>query len=147
VELLRAYKSEKNGPLCFLSASLLLARPNPLMAQTMALRGLGRLSLADFRKEYAVFLDRKCPIGQFALLAVKCLREADDRDIQTLGSLLPPAAAAQFQQAIRSLRQNRKQPADQAVAALLDALWQNGLREYIKATLEAIEHSGIPSVQ
>ena len=62
-------------------------------------------------------------------------------------AFLPSAAAAQFQQAVRKLRENRKQPPDQALTALLDGLWQNGLREYVKAMLEAIGHSDVPNVQ
>jgi hypothetical protein len=146
VDLLRVYKSDKNGPICFLTAATLLADYNPPMAQMMASRGLRRLSLQDFQKEYAVFLDPKYPIGQSVLHAVDAIRSADDGDIKLLGEMLPDIAPL-LRQFVKNLRENPKQPADQVLKASLDALWQNGLSQQVKTILETLEKSSVPFIQ
>jgi hypothetical protein len=147
VELSRVYRSEKNGPLCFLTASQVLIYLNPPAAQMMASRGLERLSLQDFRKEYAVFLNPKYPMGQFALRGAQFLREADQRDVDAIGSLLPADAATKFQQTVQLLRRDSKPPADLGLPAILDSLWRDGLRDRVKAALESLEIAARPYIQ
>jgi hypothetical protein len=147
VELMRLYKSDKNGPLCYLTVTELLSRFNPPMAQMMASRGLQRLSLQDFRKEYAVFLNPRCPMGQFAIKVAEFLRETDDGDVQAIAAMLPDVAGKRLQQSVANLRRNRSQPPEQTLPALLDDLWQNGLRERVKAALESLEIATRPYIQ
>jgi hypothetical protein len=147
VELLRLCKSGRNGPLCFLTAGCLLTQSDPTMAKVMASRGLRRLSLDDFRKEHAVFLNPQYPMGRFTMRVANYLRDADDHDIETLASLLPIAAASPFRQAVVSLRKNRNQPVNQALPTLLDSLWQKGLRDRVKAALESLEIAARPYIQ
>jgi tetratricopeptide (TPR) repeat protein len=143
----RAYRSEKSGPICLLAASVATAKRNPAIGDLMATRGLERLSLQDFRKDYAALLDPKCPSGQFFQRVAEFLRDADDSDIQSLSAILPGNAAAPFQNWARGLRQNRSRFAAEALPPLLDAAWEAGLRECVKATLQTCQSScagGVP---
>jgi tetratricopeptide (TPR) repeat protein len=145
-DLKRVYRSDKNGPICFLAASMATAKCNPTIGDLMASRGLERLSLKDFRNDYAVLLDPKCPSGQFVQRVVEFLRDADDEDIKSLSSLLPSDGAMAFRAWLYSLRQNRNQPAVEALPPLLDAAWDNGGREYVKTILDAFQRSSAASV-
>jgi hypothetical protein len=147
VELLRLYKSDRSGPLCFLAASYLVGQQNPVLTRMMAARGLRRLALDDFHKDCTQLLDPKSPLGQFALRLVEFLREADDGDIPSLVALLPEERAKQFRPVIDLLRQNRKQPIEQTLRAVLDAVWQNGLREHVEIMLESLEKAAKPNIE
>ncbi len=143
----RTYRSDKSGPIYFLAASMATAKCNPTIGNLMASRGLERLSLQDFRKDYAALLDPRCLSGQFFQRVAEFLRDADDSDIQSLGAILPGNAAVPFQQWVRGLRQNHNQPVTEALKPLLDAAWEGGLRECVKATLQTCQSScagGVP---
>jgi tetratricopeptide (TPR) repeat protein len=145
-DLKRIYRSEENGPICFLAASVATAKCNPTIGDLMATRGLECLSLKDFRKDYAVLLDPKCPSGQFLQRVVEFLRDADDKDIKSLSSLLPPDGAVAFRAWLYGVRQNPNQPAVDALPPLLDAAWENGGREYVKTILDAFQRSSAACV-
>jgi tetratricopeptide (TPR) repeat protein len=138
-ELKKVYQSEKSGPLCFLVAGALFETLNPPMARLLTSRGLERLSAADFRKEYSVLFDPQYPIGQCARRMAALLGKLDEPDVQSLGALLPEKSAAAFRQWVQGLRRGPKQPVDQAMPALLDALWQSGLRASVKTALETLQ--------
>jgi tetratricopeptide (TPR) repeat protein len=119
-----------------LTAGVVLQSSNPALARLVLSRGLERLSVADFRREYLLLLDPHCPLGQCARRLVTVLRKADYRDVQALAALLPEKSATAFCRWAREARRNSKQPPEQAMPALLDAFWQNGLCDSIGATLE-----------
>jgi tetratricopeptide (TPR) repeat protein len=136
-ELKKVYSSDKTGPLFFAATGSLFQSWNPSMAMLMASRGLERLSLGDFRKEYAVFLAPQGPMGQCARRIVAFLRTLDASEAESLCTLFPnEKSAALFRVWMQGLRQNREQPTDQALMALLDAIWQGGLCDYVKTVLE-----------
>ena len=120
---------------------------DPSMAQRMASRGLERLSLTDLHKEYSVFLNQQCPMGQLAVRVAQFLREADDGDVQAIATLLPGDAAMQFKRSVAGLQKNRNQPVEKALPAFLDALWKDGLRDCVKASLEALDRSTSPYLE
>ena len=70
---------------------------------------------------------------------VTLLREMDDRQVQAINSLLPANAATIFQPWVEGLHRNPEQPADQALASLLDAFWQGGLQAYTKMLLDVVQ--------
>jgi tetratricopeptide (TPR) repeat protein len=138
-ELKKVYESEQRGPLCFLVTGALFESVNPSLATVMLCRGLERLSAADFRKEYPILLDPKYPLGQCAHRMAASLRKLDDRDVQALSTLLPEKSAAAFRRWVSDLHRDPKLSVDLAIPALLDAFWQSGLREHVKAALETLQ--------
>ena len=140
-DMKRAYRSDKSGPICLLAASMATAKCNPNIGDLMATRGLERLSLSDFRNDYAALLDPNCPSGQFFQRVAEFLRDADDSDIQSLGAILPGNAAVPFRNWVGGLRQNRDQPAVASVPVLFDAVCEGGGRGYGKVILDAIQRS------
>jgi tetratricopeptide (TPR) repeat protein len=120
---------------------------NPPMARLMISRGLERLSVHDFRKDYPVFLDPHYPMGQCLLKVISQLRELDDRDVQSLSALLPEKSATAFRGCVAVLRRTPEQAMGQAGPALLDALWQSGLRDYVKAALDLLNCYNVAHVQ
>ena len=103
--------------------------------------------MADFRKEYPLLLDRHYPLGQCARRMVTLLRKGDDRDVQAIAALLPEKSATAFRQWAREVRRDSRQPVEQAMPALLDALWQNGLCDSIRVLLEAWQYCSAASIQ
>lgn len=136
-QLRRIYDSDRSGPLCFLTAATLLMDTNPSLARLMVQRGQERLSLDDFRKEYPTLLNQKYPIGPCILRTASFLREMNDRDMQSICSLLPKERAVAFRQGVAKLQQSN-QPLEPALPILLDVLWQNGLREYVEAAFAVV---------
>lgn len=136
----KLYESHQSGPLCFLACGALLKGLNSPMAQLMAARGLGRLSIDDFRKEYSTLLDPKYRVGQFAHRVAAFLRELDDRDLDCVAGLFPGGFARRFQKWGRGLKQNRQRSPDEALPELLDGLWQDGLREWVSCGLTILQY-------
>lgn len=122
--------SDDFGPVYSLVAISLL-KQNPGLANMLRSQGLRHLTVQDVRKEYPLFLDHKYPIGKCARCAATILRELDDADIRSLSTLLPDGSATAFRQWAARWRQDRKRSPDEAMQTLLDALWQNGLRELV----------------
>lgn len=138
-QIKRTCESDQNGPLCFLVSSAIFEYLNPVIARQMTARGLERLSVEDFRKEYPVLLDAEYPIGECLHRMAALLRESDDRQLDALCALLSAESAGAIRQWVIELRQNPDRSTDQAVPALLDALWQSGLREHVKTAMETVQ--------
>ncbi|NQT39068.1 MAG: hypothetical protein HQ581_16335 [Planctomycetes bacterium] len=136
--------SRSTGPICFLTVASLLDRVNPNVAHQFAKQGLTRLSVEAFRNDYRPLLDKDFPIGKSVLHMAKVLRDMDDPGVRAITESLDAEASKRFRQAVEVLRRGRDKPITEALGDVLDALWENGLRDRVKKALESIEPVKLP---
>ncbi len=136
--------SQSTGPICFLTVASLLDRVNPNAAHVFAKMGLARLSLDAFRNDYRPLLNKDFPIGKSVLHVATVLRDMDDPGIRAIAESLDAEEAKRFRQVVEVLRRGRDKPIEEALGDVLDALWENGLRDRVKKALESIEPVELP---
>ena len=159
-EMLSLYASKDTGPVCCLVAGALapcfttdltwahlfgmgLERPsNNELARAFGAKGLERLSLDDFRKDYQFLLRPDHPIAKYADQVVAALGTLSDEDLAVLLQQTPPEHARYMAQGLRVLHQQRGRSAVAVLPDMLDAMWQSGLQEQVKAALKRLTTDG-----
>ena len=74
----------------------------------------------------------------------KALCQLDDKDIAVLLKGTDPTQARMIEAGLRMLRQRQNQPVKDVLPVLLDAMWQNGLRECVEAGLKCLSEGRPP---
>jgi hypothetical protein len=132
------YQSHDFGPVCYLTISELLARPQARMSELFARRGLWFTSADEFRKDVKPLLDKDSLLGTCAVRACEILRGLEDKDVQRLIGGLPddfqPAAAA----LVAELKKSDGRDAMDALPAALEECWRAGLRTIVEARLRTL---------
>jgi hypothetical protein len=130
------YQSEDTGPVACLATARLLSLANPDMARAFAARGMERLSLAGFRKDYRFLVTGDSGLARIARKMAEALCEAKAEDIEAFAAVLGPDAGGPFRESVRRLRERPrdKSPAE-ALPAVLDSWWDAFLRDRVRAAL------------
>ena len=137
-DLVRIMKSPESGPVACLLLAQGLQFVSPQLSKPLAARGLGQLSLDDFRTDYRFLLRADTLLGQLTRAAAEELRSMPNADVTALIADSVPGAALQADVAsgLRKWRQTVQRPLDEALPPLLDDLWFNGLRDLVAAALK-----------
>ena len=130
-EMFDLYSSAESGPICCLVAGTLNLWSDPPMARRFAEKGLKRLNVKDFRKDYRFLLRADHPIAKHVDKIVAALGELDDDDVAYLVKTSRPKDAKYVAEGFRILRQRKGRPAIESLPEVLDAVWQKGLREAV----------------
>ena len=142
-EMFDLYSSADSGPICCLVAGTLNLWNDPPMARKFAEKGLKKLDVKDFRKDYGFLLRPDHPIAKHVDEFMAALSELDDDDVAYLVRKSKPKDAKYVAEGFRILRQRKGRPAIESLPDVLDAIWQNGLRDRVKTALECLA-SGAP---
>jgi ankyrin repeat protein/surface antigen-like variable number repeat protein len=135
LELERLYNSEETGPLGFLTIAELLKYIGSPRAKDFAEKGLGRLSAADFRSDVRLLADGNTPLARSMQNLAAGLRKLPHEEVEAVAATLPPVAAAMLRQTVLLLRQGQDKPLSEALAPVLDLLWNLQLRNRVQARL------------
>jgi hypothetical protein len=113
-------------------------------SQSLATKGLQKLDLASFRKDYRAFLSREYFLGEHVERLAAGFRRLDEADVRALLKPFGEADAKYLAAGIRVLREKADEPIDLAVPRALDAMWEAGLCERLRAALVAFaDPSGV----
>ena len=137
-DLLRITKSPEFGPLGCLIIAKGLQFVSPRLSRPLAARGMGQLSLDDFRTDYRFLLRADTLLGQLTRAAAEEVRSMPNAEVTALIADTVPGAALQADVAscLRRWRQTGQRPLDEALPPLLDDLWFNGLRDLVAGGLK-----------
>jgi hypothetical protein len=137
-DLARIVRSPDFGPVGCLIIAEGAQFVSPRLARPLAARGLGQLSLDDFRTDYRFLLRGDTLVGQLTRAAAEEIRSMPNADLTALIADAVPGAARQADVAagLRRWRQTGKRPLDEALPPLLDDLWFDGLRDLVAAGLK-----------
>ena len=95
-ELQKICASDSSGPVCFLTASGLLRYVNAPASRFLAARGLEKLSLADFRKDYRLLLDDHCTVARTVERMAVAFRAMSDQEVERAAKLYAGAGGQVF---------------------------------------------------
>ena len=137
-ELQKLYASDSSGPLAFLTASTLLRFTSVDASRLYAARGLEKLALDDFRKDYRLLLDDNSTAGRTVVRMAPDFRAMSDQEVEQLAKFYSVADSIYFRAAVRTLRSDRKKPLKEALADFIDACWKAGLQQRVKDALDAL---------
>jgi hypothetical protein len=143
-ELQRLLASDETGPIFCVTMAIGLAMQNPRAAKPFAADGLRKLATADFRRDCQVFLDPHCALGQCLLRIAEAVRRLDPAEVKALLGDQSSAKAPLLAECVRALRAQPDRPAADVLLDVLTTAWEAGLRDRVKAMLEAIRDYKIP---
>jgi hypothetical protein len=143
-EIFELYASEESGPICCLAAGTFALWNNPAMAREFAAKGLRKLRLEDFRKDYRFLLQPNHPISIYVNEVAAALCALDDDEVALLLTKASPEQVRAIVEGLHAFRQRRDPAALDALPDLLDAMWQNGLQERVAASLENLAGGSVP---
>jgi hypothetical protein len=141
LELKRLYESDQMGPIGFWTISQLLAWTKLPFSQKFAERGLGRLTSADFRKDWQLILGSNTPFSACLAQILRAAKDLPDEDIDALAGVCQSGTAILIRGAVQSLRVNQNKPAAEVLAPLLDVLWEKNLRITFESALKTLQQS------
>ncbi len=132
------FQSDQTGPLGFeVSARVMNLSSSPAVI-FFAGKGLTRLSAADFRHDYELFLDGDCVLQKcFANLA-QGLAGLDDGEVESLAGFLPPDYAALLRRSVQLLRQRGDKGLAETLSPVLNELWDTRLKKLIENDLRKL---------
>jgi TPR repeat protein len=142
-ELDKLLKSEEIGPVGCLATAYLLGRINPRLARTFAERGLVRLNLAEFRRDYRLLLDTNSVVGDLARNGLALLGNVSEARLTPLVASLASDEAAFLSQLTRPLSGAKGQPPSDALWLGLEQHWNKVPRRYLQTALNHF----LPQVQ
>jgi hypothetical protein len=125
------YESGETGPLGYLTVARVLSKLQPPLARKFAARGLERLSAADFRRDYRLFLAGDSISSQCCQRLAAALRDLDDQQTTALANLQSPARGEFIQECARRLRAAKDQPVLETLAPALDLYWEKELKDQV----------------
>jgi hypothetical protein len=143
-EMFDLYTSNQTGPICSLVAGTANLWTNPPMARKFAARGLKKLDVTEFRKDYQFLVRPDHSIAKHADEIGAALRKLDDNDVAYLVKKAGPRHARYVEAGFRALRQHRDRSAIEALPAVFDALWESGLRDRVAAGLGRLQCGCVP---
>jgi hypothetical protein len=131
-----------SGPLLDLTIASLTAHTP--FGMDWAQHGLGRLSGADFARDYNIVLRQPCGLHDTVLDLAAAWRDLDDAQAENLLAVLPSEEARLLRRTRADLRANPKVPIADTLAAELDEQWKDSWRVRVEATLSVIAHPPPP---
>ena len=139
------YESNETGPLGCLAVAELLNRMHDPLARKFAAHGLERLSPADFRHDYQMFLTGNSVSSQCCQRLAAALRDLDNEHLTALAKEASPALGEFLREGSRRLRAANGQPMLEALGPALDAYWESELKELVANLLRghAIDVAGL----
>lgn len=143
-ELQKLYTSDENGPLCFLATGCLLELLNPRLARPFAAKGLEKLSVDDFRKDYHILIHGDGIAGECIRRAAEILRDLDRPQVELLTKAFPGEHGRLLGRAAEVLRRHRDRPIAEALPEVLDDLWQRGLYRTVRTALADLQQRTSP---
>jgi hypothetical protein len=120
LELENIFESDQTGPLGYATVAKLLDLIGSPAKAAFASRGLSRLSIADFRKDYLLILQRDCVLKQCLENLVKALGRLDDKEVETLAAILSTEDAGFLRKGVHSLRQGENKSLIEILSPMLD---------------------------
>ena len=130
------YQSEQTGPVGCLATARLVALANPPLSRAFAEKGLERLSVADFRKDYTLFLEAGGEAAEGVRRLVETLRGLSPEEVDAVAIVLGPRAGHVARESIQALRgRHRDVSARDALSTTLEYWWEEYLREVVRAEL------------
>ena len=135
-EVSRVFASPDTGPLGFLVCAEILARADSKSAALFARRGLGRLAPEHFERDWRALLDDEKAAPQFLARVVRRLGELPPADVEALAAVLSPKQGAALRRVAEMSRAAGRAGGDPG--ALPRVLWDDGLRHYVEARLNAL---------
>ncbi len=103
-----------------------------------AAKGLTRLSAADFRHDYELFLDGDCVLQRCIANLAQGLASLDDGEVEALAALLPPDNAALLRRSVQLLRQRGDKSLSETLSPVLNELWDTRLKNLIENDLRKL---------
>jgi hypothetical protein len=133
------YLSKETGPLGFLVTAASLEYLQQETSKHFAAKGLERLSLDDFRRDYRLFLDDHYLTGRFAARLAVTLGNLNEPQLNALLESLPATQADFVRDCAQRLHAAPKsQPLLTTIAPALDTYWEKDLKEKIAVSLKKI---------
>ena len=136
--LARIYESAATGPLGCLVTAELLSHFQPALARKFAARGLERLSVADFCRDYRSFLEGNSIASQCGQRLAARLRALDEEQVTALAKLESPALGEFLREGARRLRAAQDQPVLESLTPALDSYWEQELKGQVTIALKAL---------
>jgi len=130
------YESNETGPLGYLAVAQALSKLRPALAQKFASRGLERLSAADFRRDYRLFLAGDSVSSQCCQRLAATLRNMDEAQVVALAKLQSPARGEFITDSARRLRAAKEQPILETLTPALDHYWETELKAQVARSLK-----------
>lgn len=132
--------SPETGPIGFWVASTLFDSKMP--SRPFAMRGLQRLSTADFQRDYRLLVEGESVIAQCLARAVEGLRELSEEEVELLG--LSAERWPLIHRMVKALREHKDKSITAVLSPLLDAYWEDVLREQVETSLRPANKGRIP---
>ncbi|PHS07938.1 MAG: hypothetical protein COA78_13190 [Blastopirellula sp.] len=131
----RAYQSDEFGPVGLGVVSYLIEFKSPKIAQLFSQRGLQKLSIEEFRKDYRLLLDNQTLAGKCFMRACDSLRSLNHSEYQELLTHISDDWRPGFEAYSEIIRQEPKFPLYEVVPDAWDAAWKAGLNDSIRELL------------
>ena len=142
-ELDKLLKSEDVGPVGCLATACLLGKINPKLARAFGERGLVRLNLDEFRKDYLLLLRTNFIIGDLAGNVIGLLNGVDVAKLTPMLEEFGPDEAAFLRQVSQLLAEGNGQPLADILWPAIEQHWEEAPRHYLEAGLTRF----LPQVQ
>jgi TPR repeat protein len=142
-ELDKVLKSDDVGPVGCLATANLLGRINPKLARTFAERGLGRLNLTEFRRDYRWLLTTNYIVGDLAANVLGLLDSVNEPKLNPLLANLAPDEAAFLLAIKRLLGDTKSQPVGERIWPAFEQYWDKIPRRHLEMGLNHF----LPQVQ
>jgi hypothetical protein len=141
LNMLRLAAAKDSGPICLWLVASGMAATEERTA--VAAKGIASLSLADFHKDCRVLLRPGYVSRQSAELMIKAIRGLDEKDVRTLAAMFDRKGVRFLAEGMATARRSGKSESD-ALPDVLEAMWQAGLRDWLKREFERIK-GGTPA--
>ncbi|MEW6744638.1 MAG: hypothetical protein AB1486_17930 [Planctomycetota bacterium] len=137
-EVRRFSDSETMGPLGFLTAAWLVGLVDERAARTFARKGLDHLSATEFVQDCQALLAEGGALRGVALGVVQAVGALEASEVEALAAVFGEPHADRVTQCLDALRESSAQPPDERLYHALLILWNGGLAEAVRTTLERL---------
>ena len=133
------YGSNETGPIGYLATAELLQLIGAPDSKNMAKRGLQKLSLDAFRKDYHLLLDEHYVAGKFFARLAAVLAKLDEPQLDALTAPMNASQAEFIRDCAQRLHAtNTDQSLADTIAPALDVYWEKDLKHNITVQLKKI---------
>ena len=136
-ELQRIHESEDTGPIGFWAAAKLLIYVNPQLAPAFADKGIEKLSVGDFRKDYQLLFQSPM-LNEVVRNAVAAIRDLRDDEVEALTDIMSPQTATLVRGYIQIAKENKSKSANEILSMALDESWEKGLKKRVQEGFAAV---------
>lgn len=143
-DLVARYSSADRGPVCCLAAASVMKLVSPPASAEVARRGLTRLTLDDFRRDYRFLLQADHPLAPYFDDALKAIAGLDEADMAVVTSHCSADHAGYVRAGWEAIQRRAGQPAAAVIPEVLDAVWLRGLKAVVGQQLETLAGIAVP---